>query len=127
MATSMDTLPAHLLPLVMEEFPQSLATACVCRAGQREPRLRCVQCGIIEEEEEDCSTLEEDQALRSFLQTVESLRRTQTVQHTTSVRSNCRLVPEISSFPTCDIISLLTLYVAPLEMLRNATYLNSRV
>uniref|UniRef100_A0A3Q2VDN0 Uncharacterized protein n=1 Tax=Haplochromis burtoni TaxID=8153 RepID=A0A3Q2VDN0_HAPBU len=63
----MDTLPAHLLPLVMEEFPQSLATACVCRAGQREPRLRCVQCGIIEEEEEDCSTLEEDQALRSFL------------------------------------------------------------
>uniref|UniRef100_A0A3P8PH84 Uncharacterized protein n=1 Tax=Astatotilapia calliptera TaxID=8154 RepID=A0A3P8PH84_ASTCA len=71
MATSMDTLPAHLLPLVMEEFPQSLATACVCRAGQREPRLRCVQCGIIEEEEEDCSTLEEDQALRSFLQTVE--------------------------------------------------------
>lgn len=75
MATSMDTLPAHLLPLVMEEFPQSLATACVCRAGQREPRLRCVQCGIIEEEEEDCSTLEEDQALRSFLQTVESLRR----------------------------------------------------
>lgn len=75
MATSMDTLPAHLLPLVMEEFPQSLATACVCRAGQREPRLRCVQCGIIEEEEEDCSTLEEDQAQRSFLQTVESLRR----------------------------------------------------
>lgn len=75
MATSMETLPAHLLPLVMEEFPQSLATACVCRAGQREPRLRCVQCGIIEEEEEDCSALEEDQALRSFLQTVESLRR----------------------------------------------------
>ncbi|KAG7483313.1 hypothetical protein JOB18_045181 [Solea senegalensis] len=77
MATSMDTLPAHLLPLVLEEFPQSLATACVCRAGQREPRLRCVQCGIIEEEEEEeeCSTLEEDQALRSFLQTVESLRR----------------------------------------------------
>lgn len=75
MATSMDTLPAHLLPLVMEEFPQSLATACVCRAGQREPRLRCVQCGVIEEEEEDCSTLEEDQAQRSFLRTVESLRR----------------------------------------------------
>uniref|UniRef100_A0A3Q0SRC2 Uncharacterized protein n=1 Tax=Amphilophus citrinellus TaxID=61819 RepID=A0A3Q0SRC2_AMPCI len=75
----MDTLPAHLLPLVMEEFPQSLATACVCRAGQREPRLRCVQCGIIEEEEEDCSTLEEDQAQRSFLQTVESLRRKNTL------------------------------------------------
>uniref|UniRef100_A0A3B3D1P4 Uncharacterized protein n=1 Tax=Oryzias melastigma TaxID=30732 RepID=A0A3B3D1P4_ORYME len=75
---SMDTLPAHLLPLVMEEFPQSLATACVCRAGQREPRLRCVQCGIIEEEEEDASTLEEDQAQRSFLQTLESLRRTLT-------------------------------------------------
>lgn len=77
MATSLETLPAHLLPLVMEEFPQSLATACVCRAGQREPRLRCVQCGVIEEEEgeEDCSTREEDQALRSFLQTVESLRR----------------------------------------------------
>lgn len=75
MATSVDTLPAHLLPLVMEEFPHSLATACVCRAGQREPRLRCVQCGVIEEEEEDCSTLEEDQAQRSFLQTVESLRR----------------------------------------------------
>lgn len=76
MTTSMDTLPAHLLSLVMEEFPQSLSTACVCRAGQREPRLRCMQCGIIqEEEEEDCSTLEEDQALRSFLQTVDSLRR----------------------------------------------------
>uniref|UniRef100_A0A3B5M353 Uncharacterized protein n=1 Tax=Xiphophorus couchianus TaxID=32473 RepID=A0A3B5M353_9TELE len=75
MATSMDTVPAHLLPLAMEEFPQSLATACVCRAGQREPRLRCVECGIIEEEDEDCSTLEEDQAQRSFLQTLESLRR----------------------------------------------------
>uniref|UniRef100_A0A3B3UNP7 Uncharacterized protein n=1 Tax=Poecilia latipinna TaxID=48699 RepID=A0A3B3UNP7_9TELE len=75
MATSMDTVPAHLLPLAMEEFPQSLATACVCRAGRREPRLRCVECGIIEEEEEDCSTLEEDQAQRSFLQTLESLRR----------------------------------------------------
>lgn len=75
MATSTDTLPAHLLPLVMEEFPQSLPTACVCRAGRREPRLRCLQCGIIEEEEEDCSSLEEDQAQRSFLQTLESLRR----------------------------------------------------
>lgn len=79
MATSLDALPAHLLPLVMEEFPQSLAAACVCRAGQHEPRLRYVQCSIIEEEEEeeegDCSTLEEDQARRSFLQTVESLRR----------------------------------------------------
>ncbi|KAK5607049.1 hypothetical protein CRENBAI_008842 [Crenichthys baileyi] len=76
MATSMDTVPAHLLPLAMEEFPHSLATACVCRAGQQEPRLRCVQCGIIEEEEEeDYSTLEEDQANRSFLQTLESLRR----------------------------------------------------
>uniref|UniRef100_A0A674MCU4 Uncharacterized protein n=1 Tax=Takifugu rubripes TaxID=31033 RepID=A0A674MCU4_TAKRU len=62
------------------EFPQSLATACICRAGHREPRLRCVQCGIIEEEEEDCSSLEEDQAQRSFLQTVESLRRTDAVQ-----------------------------------------------
>lgn len=75
MATCMDTLPAHLLPLVMEEFPHSLATTCVCRAGQREPRLRCVQCGIIVEEEEGGSTLEEDQAQRSFLQTVENLRR----------------------------------------------------
>uniref|UniRef100_A0A3Q2DQA4 Uncharacterized protein n=1 Tax=Cyprinodon variegatus TaxID=28743 RepID=A0A3Q2DQA4_CYPVA len=71
----MDTVPAHLLPLAMEEFPQSLATACVCRAGQREPRLRCVQCGIIEEEEEDYSTLEQEQAQRSFLQTLENLRR----------------------------------------------------
>lgn len=78
MATSADVLPAHLLPLVMEEFPQSLAPACVCRVGRQEPRLRCVQCGIIEEEEEeeeDCSSLEEEQAHRSFLQTVESLRR----------------------------------------------------
>ncbi|MEQ2162675.1 hypothetical protein GOODEAATRI_022293 [Goodea atripinnis] len=75
MATSMDTVPAHLLPLAMEEFPHSLATACICRAGQHEPRLRCVQCGIIEEEEEDYSTLEEDQAKRSFLQTLERLRR----------------------------------------------------
>lgn len=74
MATSTDTLPAHLLPLVMEEFPQPLATACVCRAGRQEPRFRCLQCGIIEEEE-DCSSLEEDQAQRSFLQTLESLRR----------------------------------------------------
>ncbi|CAF99944.1 unnamed protein product [Tetraodon nigroviridis] len=45
------------------------------KAGRREPRLRCLQCGIIEEEEEDCSSLEEDQAQRSFLQTLESLRR----------------------------------------------------
>uniref|UniRef100_A0A4W6EJG6 Uncharacterized protein n=1 Tax=Lates calcarifer TaxID=8187 RepID=A0A4W6EJG6_LATCA len=102
----MDTLPAHLLPLVMEEFPQSLATACVCRAGQREPRLRCVQCGIIEEEEEDCSTLEEDQAQRSFLQTVESLRRTQTTvrcktqQSLLLVQLNCLLAPAIWNLPS---------------------------
>uniref|UniRef100_A0A3B5AJF1 Uncharacterized protein n=1 Tax=Stegastes partitus TaxID=144197 RepID=A0A3B5AJF1_9TELE len=95
MATSMDTLPAHLLPLVMEEFPQSLATACVCRAGQREPRLRCVQCGIIEEEEEDCSTLEEDQALRSFLQTVESLRRSRKPSCTSTQASTCRLCTQL--------------------------------
>uniref|UniRef100_A0A671Y4X4 Uncharacterized protein n=1 Tax=Sparus aurata TaxID=8175 RepID=A0A671Y4X4_SPAAU len=93
MATSMDTLPAHLLPLVMEEFPQSLATACVCRAGQREPRLRCVQCGIIEEEEEDCSTLEEDQAQRSFLQT-HKLCCTQ--QSLLSAQPNCISTPAIS-------------------------------
>ncbi|KAJ0056513.1 hypothetical protein NL108_008362 [Boleophthalmus pectinirostris] len=77
MATSMDTLPAHLLPLVMEEFPQTLEAGCVCRAGQREPRLRCVQCGIIQEEEEegDGTELEQDQARRCYLRTLESLRR----------------------------------------------------
>uniref|UniRef100_A0A3B5Q0C4 Uncharacterized protein n=1 Tax=Xiphophorus maculatus TaxID=8083 RepID=A0A3B5Q0C4_XIPMA len=90
---SMDTVPAHLLPLAMEEFPQSLATACVCRAGQREPRLRCVECGIIEEEDEDCSTLEEDQAQRSFLQTLESLRRNGNYipnpKQTLLIKNNC--------------------------------------
>uniref|UniRef100_A0A8C6TB95 Uncharacterized protein n=1 Tax=Neogobius melanostomus TaxID=47308 RepID=A0A8C6TB95_9GOBI len=77
MATSMDTLPAHLLPLVMEEFPQTLEVGCVCRAGQREPRLRCLQCGIIEEAEEegDGTQLEQDQAHRCYLRTLESLRR----------------------------------------------------
>uniref|UniRef100_A0A8C4IAX1 Uncharacterized protein n=1 Tax=Dicentrarchus labrax TaxID=13489 RepID=A0A8C4IAX1_DICLA len=67
--------PIFSVIILQPEFPQSLATACVCRAGQREPRLRCVQCGIIEEEEEDCSTLEEDQAQRSFL--LETNRRQQ--------------------------------------------------
>ncbi|CAL8352601.1 unnamed protein product [Merluccius merluccius] len=69
----MDTLPTRLLPLVMEEFPRPLSRACVHRG-----RLHCARGGIIEEEPETCcsSVEEEDQARRTFLHTLETLRST---------------------------------------------------
>ncbi|KAJ7994619.1 hypothetical protein DPEC_G00251360 [Dallia pectoralis] len=84
MAANVDrmvTLPAHLLPLAMEEFPQPVVPGVrLCGRGGREPRLR-MQTGSSsisditeEEEEEGGSSLEEDQALRSFLKTLDSLR-----------------------------------------------------
>uniref|UniRef100_A0A3P8Z0U2 Uncharacterized protein n=1 Tax=Esox lucius TaxID=8010 RepID=A0A3P8Z0U2_ESOLU len=77
----MDTLPAHLLPLAMEEFPQPVVPGVrLCGRGRREARPR-MQTGpssfsdiTEEEEEEGGSSLEEDQALRSFLKTLDSLR-----------------------------------------------------
>ena len=79
MATCLDTLPAHLLPLAMEEYPHFLAPQRVCRGIYREPHfLRmqpCLFSNITEEEEEGGSSLEEDLAQRSYLQTLEGLRR----------------------------------------------------
>ncbi|CAB1338916.1 unnamed protein product [Coregonus sp. 'balchen'] len=71
MATRMDTLPVHLLPLAMEEFPQPVVPGVrLCSRGHREPRLR------MQTHPSSFSdiTEEEDQALRSFLKTLESLR-----------------------------------------------------
>uniref|UniRef100_A0A673Y9Y6 Uncharacterized protein n=1 Tax=Salmo trutta TaxID=8032 RepID=A0A673Y9Y6_SALTR len=79
MATRMDTLPDHLLPLTMEVFPQPVVPGVrLCSRGHRELRFRMQtrpsSFSDITEEEEGGSSLEEDHALRSFLKTLESLR-----------------------------------------------------
>uniref|UniRef100_A0A8C8LN35 Uncharacterized protein n=1 Tax=Oncorhynchus tshawytscha TaxID=74940 RepID=A0A8C8LN35_ONCTS len=75
MATRMDTLPDHLLPLATEVFPQPAVPG--VQLCHREPRFRMQTrspFSDITEEEERGSSLEEDHALRSFLKTLESLR-----------------------------------------------------
>ena len=80
----MDRLPSRLLPLVTEEFPHSLTVVPLVCSGRRQrvPRQSsthaCWSFSCIreeEDEEEGCSSLEEHQAQRSFLLTLELLRR----------------------------------------------------
>ncbi|XP_048113402.1 LOW QUALITY PROTEIN: uncharacterized protein C11orf96 homolog [Alosa alosa] len=84
-------LPAHLLASTMEEFPQQLPVPKGPAHGRSRPRRPrearfktqpVTFAEIAEVEEEGVSPLEEERARRSFLQSLESLRRsTQTLHH----------------------------------------------
>lgn len=84
-------LPAHLLASAMEEFPQQLPVPKGPARGRSRPRRPrearfktqpVTFAEIAEVEEEGASPLEEERARRSFLQSLESLRRsTQTLYH----------------------------------------------
>ncbi|XP_063052306.1 uncharacterized protein C11orf96 homolog [Engraulis encrasicolus] len=83
-------LPAHLLSSAMEEFPQQLPVPKGPARGRSRPRRPrearfktqpVTFAEIAEVEEEGASPLEEERARRSFLQSLENLRRsTQNLQ-----------------------------------------------
>ncbi|XP_036391318.1 uncharacterized protein C11orf96 homolog [Megalops cyprinoides] len=83
-------LPAHLLASAMEEFPQQLPVPkCPARGRSRPRRAREARfktqpvtfAEIAEVEEEGTSPLEEERARRSFLQSLENLRRSTQALH----------------------------------------------
>ncbi|NP_001373592.1 uncharacterized protein C11orf96 homolog [Danio rerio] len=104
-------LPAHILASAMEEFPQQLPVPkCLARGRNRPRRPRDARfktqpvtfAEIAEVEEEGASPLEEERARRSFLQSLESLRRsTQTLQHAGSTQS-CRTTSAQASLDSSD-------------------------
>ncbi|XP_078804540.1 uncharacterized protein C11orf96 homolog [Oryzias latipes] len=82
--TGLHVLPAHLMSSAMEEFPQQLPVPKGPTKGKsrfrrpREARFKTQPvtfAEIAEVEEEGSSPLEEERARRSFLQSLENLRR----------------------------------------------------
>ncbi|XP_065148046.1 uncharacterized protein C11orf96 homolog [Paramisgurnus dabryanus] len=104
-------LPAHILASAMEEFPQQLPVPkCMARGRNRPRRPRDARfktqpvtfSEIAEVEEEGASPMEEERARRSFLQSLESLRRsTQTLHHSGSTQS-CRTASAQASLDSSD-------------------------
>lgn len=104
-------LPAHILASAMEEFPQQLPVPkCMARGRNRPRRPRDARfktqpvtfAEIAEVEEEGASPMEEERARRSFLQSLESLRRsTQTLHHSGSTQS-CRTASAQASLDSSD-------------------------
>uniref|UniRef100_A0A3B4BNM5 Uncharacterized protein n=1 Tax=Pygocentrus nattereri TaxID=42514 RepID=A0A3B4BNM5_PYGNA len=82
--TRLNIVPSHLVALAMEEFPQPVRTpkATECENGrpgrQQESRFTCSK---IAEEANEEGILDEDQARRSFQQSLESLRRCTQARH----------------------------------------------
>ncbi|KAG7281862.1 hypothetical protein CRUP_031111 [Coryphaenoides rupestris] len=83
-------LPAHLLASATEEFPQQLPVPkgpARCKSRSRRPREARFKtqpvtfAEIAEVEEEGSSPLEEERARRSFLQSLENLRRSTQTLH----------------------------------------------
>ncbi|CAL8375056.1 unnamed protein product [Arctogadus glacialis] len=83
-------LPAHLLASANEEFPQQLPVPkgpARCKSRSRRPREARFKtqpvtfAEIAEVEEEGSSPLEEERARRSFLQSLENLRRSTQTLH----------------------------------------------
>lgn len=106
-------LPAHLLASAMEEFPQQLPVPKGPACGRSRPRrprearfkTQPVTFAEIAEvvEEEGASPLEEERARRSFLQSLESLRRsTQTLYHGPPARAAHSSTPTQASLDSSD-------------------------
>lgn len=107
-------LPAHLMASTMEEFPQQLPVPKGVVRGQSHPRRSrdarfktqpVTFAEIAEVEEEGSSPLEEARAWRSFLQSLENLRRsTQTFQCSPGAHSSTTM-PTNTSLDSSDSIS----------------------
>ncbi|XP_029909148.1 uncharacterized protein C11orf96 homolog [Myripristis murdjan] len=89
-ASGFHVLPAHLMASAMEEFPQQLPVPkgpAKGRSRSRRPREARFKtqpvtfAEIAEVEEEGSSPLEEERARRSFLQSLENLRRSTQTLH----------------------------------------------
>lgn len=83
-------LPSHLMASTMEEFPQQLPVPKGAVRGRSHPRRSrdarfktqpVTFAEIAEVEEEGSSPLEEERARRSFLQSLETLRRSTQALH----------------------------------------------
>ncbi|XP_057693247.1 uncharacterized protein C11orf96 homolog [Corythoichthys intestinalis] len=103
-ASGFHVLPAHLMASAMEEFPQQLPvpkgpSKGKCRSRRpREARFKTQPVTFAEiaevVDEEGSSPLEEERARRSFLQSLENLRRsTQTLHCSPVVQHKCARSP----------------------------------
>ncbi|XP_030621987.1 uncharacterized protein C11orf96 homolog [Chanos chanos] len=110
-AVGFPMLPAHLLASAMEEFPQQLPVPkCPARGRSRPRRPREARfktqpvtfAEIAEVEEEGASPLEEERARRSFLQSLESLRRSTQTLHSGSTRPGRTTTPTQASLDSSD-------------------------
>ncbi|KAM6973224.1 uncharacterized protein C11orf96 homolog [Aplochiton taeniatus] len=108
-AVGFHVLPAHLLASAMEEFPQQLPVPKGPAKGKSRPRRPrearfktqpVTFAEIAEVEEEGASPLEEERARRSFLQSLENLRRsTQTLHCRTATPTQASLDSSDSDSP----------------------------
>ncbi|KAM9815046.1 uncharacterized protein C11orf96 homolog [Syngnathus typhle] len=112
-ASSFHVLPAHLMASAMEEFPQQLPVLKgpprgKCRARRpREARFKTQPVTFAEiaevVEEEGSSPLEEERARRSFLQSLENLRRsTQTLHCSPGAHRQCTPSPTLAGMDSSD-------------------------
>ncbi|XP_077425743.1 uncharacterized protein C11orf96 homolog [Vanacampus margaritifer] len=112
-ASGFHVLPAHLMASAMEEFPQQLPVPKGPSRGKsrsrrpREARFKTQPVTFAEiaevVEEEGSSPLEEERARRSFLQSLENLRRsTQTLHCSPAARHQCAPSPTQASMDSSD-------------------------
>lgn len=111
-APGLHVLPAHLMASAMEEFPQQLPVPKGPARGKsrsrrsREARFKTQPvtfAEIAEVEEEGSSPLEEERARRSFLQSLENLRRsTQTLHCPPAAHHSCTPTPTQASLDSSD-------------------------
>ncbi|XP_012697914.1 uncharacterized protein C11orf96 homolog [Clupea harengus] len=104
-------LPAHLLASTMEEFPQQLPVPKGPAHGRSRPRRPrearfktqpVTFAEIAEVEEEGASPLEEERARRSFLLSLESLRRSTQTLHGPPARAAHSSTPTQASLDSSD-------------------------
>uniref|UniRef100_A0A3Q3KAG5 Uncharacterized protein n=2 Tax=Monopterus albus TaxID=43700 RepID=A0A3Q3KAG5_MONAL len=108
-ASGFHVLPAHLMASAMEEFPQQLPVPKGPAKGKsrsrrpREARFKTQPvtfAEIAEVEEEGSSPLEEERARRSFLQSLENLRRSTQTLH--AAHHNCTPTSTQASLDSSD-------------------------
>lgn len=109
--SSFHVLPAHLLASAMEEFPQQLPVPKDPARGKSRPRRPrearfktqpVTFAEIAEVEEEGASPLEEERARRSFLQSLENLRRSTQALNCPSARHSRTTTPTQASLDSSD-------------------------